>query len=195
MAKKKSKAPARKKATKPSPQPVEAPWYRVQQSSIHNRGIVAARDIPKDTKILEYFGERITKAESLRRSNELLERAKRTGEAAVYIFTLNKRYDLDGATVEPNDARYINHSCNPNCEAYQEGNRIFIHAERDIKEGEELTYNYGFDLEHWADHPCRCGSKNCVGFILDRQHWPALLEILKERRKIVKAQQKKQAKG
>jgi hypothetical protein len=165
----------------------------VEQSSIHNRGIFAARDIPNGTQIVEYFGERIGKAESLRRSNERLDRAKTTGEAAVYIFTLNSRWDLDGSAVDPNDARFINHSCDPNCQAYQEKNQVFIHAERDIKAGEELTYNYGFDLDHWADHPCCCGSKYCVGFILDRQHWPALLEILQERRKIVKAQKKKAA--
>ena len=194
MAKKKSSkaAPTRKV---PSPTPTakpaaEAPWYRVEQSTIHNRGIVAARDIPNGTQIMEYYGEKIGKAESLKRSNERLDRAKVTGEAAVYIFTLNSRWDLDGSAVDPNDARFINHSCDPNCQAYQENNRIFIHAERDIKAGEELTYNYGFDLDHWADHPCLCGSKYCVGFILDREHWPALLEILQERRKIVKARKK-----
>ena len=189
MAKKKSSKAAPKKKVPKAPLITE-PWYRVEQSSIHNRGIFAARDIPNGTQIMEYYGERIGKAESLKRSNERLDRAKVTGEAAVYIFTLNKRWDLDGSSVEPNDARFINHSCDPNSQAYQEKNRIFIHAERDIKAGEELTYNYGFDLDHWADHPCRCGSKYCVGFILDRQHWPALLEILQERRKIVKAQKK-----
>lgn len=197
MAKKKSSKAATKKKlpqpAKPAAQAIE-PWYRVEQSSIHNRGIFAARDIPCDTKIMEYYGEKISKAESLRRSNERLERAKVTGEAAVYIFTLNKRWDLDGSSIEPNDAMFINHSCDPNCQAYQEGNRIFIHAERDIQAGEELTYNYGFELDHWADHPCRCGSKNCVGFILDRQYWPKLLEILTERRKIVLADQKRATK-
>ena len=187
---------AAKKTSKPKPAPAsqtEAPWHIVKTSSIHNRGVFAARDIPKGTKILEYYGELITKKESQRRSDERLARAKVTGEAAVYIFDINSRYDLDGSSVEPNDGRYINHSCAPNCDAYQDGRRIFIHAERDIKKGEELLYNYGFDLDHWADHPCLCGSENCVGFIVDKKHWPKLLKILTKRAEQVRAAKKKEA--
>lgn len=177
---------ASSKSKKPASLPVKTstvkPWHVVQSSSIHSRGVFAARDIPKGTEFLEYYGEKISKEESLRRSNERLARAKETGEAAVYIFDLNEDWDLDGSGIEPNDARFINHSCEPNCEAYQdEEDRIFITAERDIKKGEELTYNYGFDLEHWDDHPCLCGSENCVGFIVDRQYWPGLLKVIQRR--------------
>jgi SET domain-containing protein len=156
--------------------------------------VFAARDIPKDTVILEYFGIKITKAESQRRAEERLARAKETGEAAVYIFDLNSRYDLDGSDIEPNDARFINHSCAPNCEAYQDGNRIFIHAETDIKKGEELVYNYGFNLDNWAEHPCLCGAKNCVGFIVGKEFWPKLLKIMQKRADTVRAARKKLAK-
>ncbi len=171
-----------KKSPSPAKRSTNKPWHIVKESSIHSRGVFAARDIPKGTEFLEYHGEKISKKESLRRSNERLARSKQTGEAAVYIFDLNEDWDLDGSSIEPNDARFINHSCNPNCEAYQdEEDRIFITAERDIKKGEELTYNYGFDLEHWDEHPCRCGSENCVGFIVDRKYWPGLLKAIQRR--------------
>jgi len=171
-----------KKTPSPASRSSKKPWHVVQSSSIHSRGVFAARDIPKGTEFLEYYGEKISKEESLRRSNERLARSKKTGEAAVYIFDLNEDWDLDGSSIEPNDARFINHSCSPNCEAYQdEEDRIFITAERDIKKGEELTYNYGFDLEHWDEHPCLCGSENCVGFIVDRQYWPGLLKVIQRR--------------
>ncbi len=155
-----------------------APLFEVRESSIHNRGVFAAADLPAGTRIMEYVGERITKKESERRATELIERAKKTGEAAVYIFTLNSRYDLDGAKGE-NPARYINHSCDPNCEAYIERGRIFIYSKKDIPKGAELTYNYGFDLDTWDEHPCRCGEERCVGYIVDEQYWPKLRRILK----------------
>lgn len=178
------KAPASAKSKSKSAKKTAVPksWHAVKQSSIHSRGVFAARDIPKGTEVLEYLGEKITKKESKRRADERLARARETGEAAVYIFDLNEKWDLDGSSVEPNDARYINHSCDPNCEAYQdEEDRIFITAERDIRKGEELTYNYGFDLEHWDDHPCLCGSDGCVGFIVDKKHWRKLLKVIEKR--------------
>ncbi len=156
------------------------PLFEVRESSIHNRGIFAAKNIPAGTRIMEYVGERITKKESERRAIALMERAKQTGEAAVYIFTLNSRYDLDGAEGE-NPARYINHSCDPNCEAFIERGRIFIYSKKDLTAGQELTYNYGFDFDTWEDHPCRCGEPRCVGYIVDEQHWPRLKRLLRRR--------------
>ena len=158
----------------------DEPYFEVRESAIHNRGVFAARDIPADTRIVEYVGERITKKESARRGLELIERAKTTGEAAVYIFTLNSRYDLDGSKGE-NPARYINHSCEPNCQAYIERGRIFIYSLKSIRCGEELTYNYGFDLDTWEEHPCLCGKPKCVGYIVDKKHWPKLRRVLKQR--------------
>lgn len=155
----------------------EKPWFIVRRSSIHSRGIFARRDIPNDTRILEYTGERVTKAESQRRANARFERAQKTGAAAVYIFDINKKFDIDGG-VRGNVARLINHSCEPNCEAYIIRGRVWIYSLRKIAEGEELTYNYGFDLEHWAEHPCLCGSDSCVGFIVDKKHWRKLRGII-----------------
>ena len=81
------------------------------------------------------------------------------------FFDLDETTDLDG-NVEHNPARFINHSCSPNCEAQSEEDRIWIVALRDIKAGEELGFNYGYDLEDYLEHPCRCGAKNCVGYIV-----------------------------
>lgn len=152
----------------------------VRRSAIHHRGVFARTDIPKDTKIIEYVGEKITKAESDRRGEKLLKKANKTGCAAVYIFTLNKKYDLDGGG-RSNTARLINHSCDPNCESFIVRGHVWIYAKRDIKAGEELSFNYGFDIDTWEDHPCRCGTPRCVGYILDEQYWPKLRRILQER--------------
>lgn len=152
----------------------------VRRSAIHQRGVFARADIPKGSPIIEYVGEKITKAESERRGNALASRAAKTGGAAVYIFTLNQRYDLDGGKPY-NTARLINHSCDPNSEAFIERGRIWIYAKRNIAQGEELSFNYGFDLETWEDHPCRCGTARCIGYILDEKYWPKLKRILKTR--------------
>ena len=87
---------------------------------------------------------------------------------------MNQRYDVDGAKGR-NPARYINHSCSPNCEAYIIRGRIWIYSTQPIEAGEELTYNYGFDVDTWDEHPCRCGSPRCVGFIVEEKQWPKLL--------------------
>jgi hypothetical protein len=156
------------------------PLWIARRSSIHHQGLFARSDIPADTPILEYTGEKITKAESERRGQALLEKSRHDGGAAVYIFTLNRRYDLDGGTTG-NAARLINHSCDPNCEAFIERGRVWIYSKRAIAKGEELTYNYGFDLDTWEDHPCRCGTARCIGYIVDEDHWPKLRRILKKR--------------
>ncbi|RMD58040.1 SET domain-containing protein-lysine N-methyltransferase [Candidatus Woesearchaeota archaeon] len=151
----------------------QSPYIKVKRSRIHGTGVFAKKDIPKGTKIIEYVGEKITKAESSRRSDAQIESAKKTNDGAVYIFELNKRYDIDG-NVPWNTAKYINHSCNPNCEVEIIRGHIWIISTRDIKKGEELSYNYGFDLEDYEDHPCRCGAENCVGYIAAEDQWPKL---------------------
>ena len=167
-------------------------WHVVRRSSIHSQGVFALRDIPPGTRILEYTGEKIGKRESERRANERLARAKVTGEAAVYIFNLNKRQDLDGS-MKSNIARLLNHSCDPNCEAIQSRGRIWMTALRDIKKGEELTFNYGFDLENWSEHPCLCGTDRCIGFIAGEEYWGELKTILEDRAAIVRAKKKTEA--
>lgn len=149
----------------------------VRGSVIHGRGVYATRDIAAAEKIIEYVGEIVDKEESEKRAWAQHARAQETGDAAVYIFTLNKRWDIDG-NVPWNTARLINHSCEPNCEAWIEGRKIFIHALRDIRAGEELTFDYGFDIECYQDHPCLCGSKSCVGYIVSREQWTELKGLL-----------------
>lgn len=153
----------------------------VQGSSIHGRGVYATRDIPAGTKLIEYVGELIDKKESERRAWAQHAKAQSHGDAAVYIFTLTDKWDIDG-DVPWNTARLINHSCDPNCEAWIEGKRIFIHSLRDIAAGEELTFDYAFDVECYEDHPCLCGRDGCVGYIVGREQWPRLREILAARK-------------
>lgn len=162
--------------------PTQSPWAKVRRSPIHGRGVIATKDIPSGTRIIEYEGERITKAESERRDNARAERAARGGDGCVYIFDVNKRYDLDGHMAW-NTARLINHSCDPNCESENVRGHIWITAKRDIAAGEELTFDYGFDVSNWRDHPCRCGSKKCVGYIVAKsQRWRLRKLLAKARR-------------
>jgi SET domain-containing protein len=149
----------------------------VRGSSIHGSGVYATRDIAAEELIIEYVGELINKDESGKRGTKQQERATKTGDAAVYIFNLTDKWDLDG-NVPWNTARLINHSCDPNCEAWSKGKKIFIHALRDIGEGEELTFDYGFDVECYEDHPCLCGRQGCIGYIVSREQWEILDEKL-----------------
>lgn len=151
--------------------PSASTWIYASDSPIHGRGVRARVAIPRDTRIVEYIGERITKAESERREARRLERLRRGGDGCVYIFNLNRRYDLDGRT-RGNVARLINHSCEPNCRAETIRGRIWIVAQRDIEPGEEITFDYGFPFREWRSHPCRCGARRCVGYIVNpAQRW------------------------
>jgi SET domain-containing protein len=81
--------------------------------------------------------------------------------------------------VEWNPARLINHSCEPNCEALtDDDNRIWIVAKRDIAAGEELTFNYNYDLEDFKEHPCQCGAQNCVGFIVAEEFFAQVRQAI-----------------
>ena len=148
-------------------------YCEARSSEIHGTGVYAIKDIPAGKKIIEYLGERIDKEESERRANAQMEHAEKTGDAAVYIFTLNKKWDLDG-NMPWNTARLLNHSCAPNCEAWIEDKQIFLYSLREIAKGEELTFDYGFDIENYEDHPCLCGSDDCVGYIVGRDYWEEL---------------------
>jgi len=151
------------------------------------------RDIPEETEILEYVGEYLDKAESNALGLRHMEDAKQTGGGAVYLFIVNDAWDIDG-NFEYNTARLINHSCEPNCEAQiDDTDRIWIVALRDIAKDEELTFNYGFDLDDYEEHPCRCGSARCVGFIAAEEYWPKLRR--KEAAKVKKAAAKAAQKG
>jgi uncharacterized protein len=150
-----------------------------RKSKIHGYGIFAKTLIPQGTRIIEYIGEKITKAESNRRGPLLVKYAKEHKEqGAVYLFELNKRYDIDGH-VSYNTAKYINHSCDPNCEVDIIRGHIWVISLRDIQKGEELFYNYGYDdIEEYEEHPCACGTTRCVGYIMSEEHWPQLRKAL-----------------
>ena len=157
-------------------------WVKRFRSPIHNNGLFAAKTIPEGTQVIEYVGERITKKESYHRAVDRIDRAQRTGAAAVFIFEVNQRFDIDGS-VRWNPARLINHSCDPNCETEIIEGHVWIVALREIEPGEELTYDYGYDLEHWEDHPCRCGRPNCVGYIVRYDKRKKLKRLLKKQKK------------
>jgi SET domain-containing protein len=156
-----------------------------RRSAIHGEGVFARRAIADGTRILEYTGERITKAEAKHRETQRLERARCGGDASVYIFVLNARYDLDGRE-GGSVARFINHSCAPNCRTEVVRGRIWIVARSDIAAGEELTYDYGFPLAEWRQHVCLCGAPRCALFIVAKdQRWRLRRIPLAERRKVL----------
>jgi SET domain-containing protein len=143
------------------------PLLWVGTSPIAGRGLFTAQPIARGTRIIQYTGEKITKGES----------DKRLSQGNVYIFQLNDRYDIDGKVLR-NKARYINHSCDPNCVVQLTSRTIWIVARRDITVGEELTYNYGYELDDTPVHPCTCGAETCCGAILA----PQFQDVLKHRR-------------
>ena len=133
--------------------------YKVRRSKIDNLGLYAAKDIKKGAKIIEYKGKVIT-----RRQAE--ENPKYDNGKAIYLFNLNKRYDLDG-DFKFNTARLINHSCDPNCEVTGTGLKVWVYAIKNIKKGQEFSYDYGFSFDQdFKNYPCRCGSNNCCGYIV-----------------------------
>jgi len=130
-------------------------------SAIQGTGAFARGPIPRGRRVIEYVGEKITKAESLRRCEQ----------ENYFIFNLGDEFDLDG-DVGWNPAKFINHSCAPNCEAELCDGRIWIVALRRIKAGEEIVFNYSYDLEDYKEHPCRCGAADCVGYIVAEEFFP-----------------------
>tara|TARA_B100000686_G_scaffold304208_1_gene341668 strand:+ start:211 stop:669 length:459 start_codon:yes stop_codon:yes gene_type:complete len=133
--------------------------YKIRKSNIDNKGLIAAKNIKKGTRIIEYKGKLISKKES--EENPKFDNSKR-----IYIFEINNKYDLDG-NFNFNSARLVNHSCNPNCEVVGKGLKLWIESIKAIKKGEELSYDYGFSFdEDFKNYPCKCNSLNCCGFIV-----------------------------
>jgi uncharacterized protein len=139
--------------------------WEVSKSGIHNLGLFATSDIPAGTRIIEYFGKKITKEESRKMAEEWESQARAKGDGLVYTFELNSEYDLDG-NIENNPAKYANHHCEPNCESINEGETIWFVSSKDIKKGEEITFDYGYGMENFFDHRCRCGAASCPGYIV-----------------------------
>ena len=131
----------------------------VKKSKVHGSGVFAQQDIKKGTNIIQYIGEKVSKKEGDRRSeNRLKKYLKSKTSGSVYIFELNSRFDIDGSP-KYNKARYINHSCRPNCEVQIIKNSIWIVSIKKIKKGDELSYDYGFEFDKndYSDHICKCG--------------------------------------
>lgn len=156
-----------KKASRPSKKVV------VRQSPIHGHGVFAQRDLKQGEKVIEYKGEIIDWPEALRRHPHDPSQPNHT-----FYFHLDDENVIDGR-VHGNDARWINHSCAPNCEAEQDGNRVFIHALKAIAQGQELFYDYGLILDEpytkqlKKDFACYCGSKKCRGTLLAPKDKPS----------------------
>jgi hypothetical protein len=146
----------------------QAPFIEVRESPLHGLGVFAACRIRKGTRVIEYLGERVSHAEADRRYEQ-----KDADDAHTFLFIVDARTVID-AGVDGNEARFVNHSCEPNCESVIEDRRVFIEALRAIEPGEELTYDYQIQRE--PDDPpdvdaifaCRCGSERCRGSML----WP-----------------------
>jgi SET domain-containing protein len=148
--------------------------FELRPSPIAGLGAFATRPIRKGTRIIEYTGERISNAEADRRYDEDKMRRHHT-----FLFTLNRRTVVDAA-VGGNEARFINHSCAPNCEAViVDGKRIFIEAIKDIPVGVELVYDYQYERtdDHTPEderfYTCSCGAPECRGTILAPKKKPA----------------------
>jgi hypothetical protein len=136
----------------------------VRRSKIQGRGVYAARDLAEGERIIEYTGKMITSAEADALCDDETMRRHHT-----FLFAVDDKYVID-ATKEGSDARYINHSCDPNCESVVVRRRVYIHALRPIAQGEELVYDYWYvtdDDYTLADlqriYPCRCKSPICRG--------------------------------
>jgi SET domain-containing protein len=141
-------------------------YFAIRRSGVHGKGAFALKDIRKGTRLVEYVGENITPAESDRRYDDTKVKDHHT-----FLFSVDSRKVID-ATYGGNESRFINHSCDPNCDAVIENRRVYIEANRTIRKGEELAYDYNYERTPKttkADeklYKCLCGSPNCRGTIV-----------------------------
>jgi uncharacterized protein len=143
------------------------PMIEVRHSSIHGYGVFALRRIRKGTTVIEYLGDRLSHDDADARYDD-----KDPKDNHTFLFTVDAKTVIDGG-VNGNDARYINHGCDPNCQSTSMAKRIFIEAIRTIQPGEELAYDY--QIQRDADDApdvdeifaCRCGAKSCRGSMLE----------------------------
>jgi SET domain-containing protein len=141
--------------------------FVIRGSKIAGKGAFAVRPIRKGERIVEYLGERVSHAVADERYDD-----HKGGVHHTFLFSVNRNVVID-ASVNGNEARFINHSCDPNCESVIEGGRVFIEARRPIRTGAELTYDYAYtrdgsetEEEEAGLYGCRCGAKSCRGTIL-----------------------------
>lgn len=148
------------------------PLFEVRHSDIHGYGVFALRRIRKGTTIMEYLGERITHAQADTRYEDKDPRDNHT-----FLFTVDSKTVID-AGVDGNEARFVNHGCEPNCQSTTLKKRIFIESIRTIRAGEELAYDY--QIQRDDDDPadvdeifaCRCSAENCRGSMLEAAKKP-----------------------
>src|SRR3979411_2129735 len=139
------------------------PYFEVRHSAIQGKGAFATRNIKKGTRLVEYLGQRITWRTADKRYDD-----EKMGRHHTFLFTVDDKTVIDAA-VNGNDARFLNHSCDGNCEAITDRKRIFLEARKSIKAGEELLYDYQYERteDHTAEdekfYACRCGSAKCRG--------------------------------
>lgn len=150
-----------------SPSPTAAARrIQTRNSPVHGRGVFALVDIPRGERIIEYVGEIISWDEAQRRHPHDPAQPNHT-----FYFHLDDDHVID-ALHGGNSSRWINHSCDPNCEADEDGGRVFIKSRRRIKAGDELNYDYGLVIDEpltpelKADYPCWCGTRKCRGTLL-----------------------------
>jgi SET domain-containing protein len=163
----KTSKPTSKATPKATSKPSSKSLVEVRQSPIQGSGVFAARRLKKGQRIIEYTGERINDEEAYTRyDDDSMERHH------TFLFALDDDLSIDGAA-GGNESRFINHSCDPNCEAWiEKGNRIFIYAKKDIAQGTELTYDYAYvgvdpnDPAVLKMYVCHCGSPKCRGSIV-----------------------------
>jgi SET domain-containing protein len=156
----------KKSLTTTKPASADSVAYEVRRSDIHGNGVFARRKIAAGERIVEYTGERIS-------SDESAIRAEQGGGPVnhTFFFSLADGNVIDGGS-EGNDSRFINHACEPNCEAFEEDGSVFIYSLQEIEKGEELNYNYAliYEERHTAAvkklFECRCGAPSCTGTML-----------------------------
>ena len=145
---------------------------QVRRSGVHGKGVFALQDIAEGETLIEYVGEVISWDEAQDRHPHDPKDPNHT-----FYFHVNEDRVID-ALFGGNSSRWINHSCNPNCEADEDKGRIFIKAIRNILAGEELNYDYGLIIDEpytkklKAEYPCWCGAKNCRGTLLSPKDRP-----------------------
>ena len=146
--------------------PADNRRIQTRRSGVHGKGVFAIQDIGEGEAIIEYVGVIITWKEAQKRHPH-----DPTDPNHTFYFHIDEKHVID-ALVGGNSSRWINHSCDPNCEADEEGGRVFVKALRDIAPGEELNYDYGLIIDERytpklkAEYPCWCRAKTCRGTLL-----------------------------
>jgi len=162
----------------------------MRRSDVHGNGVFALQDLAEGETLIEYKGEVINWKEALRRHPHDPAQPNHT-----FYFHIDDGRVIDG-NVKGNDARWINHSCEPNCEADETDGRVYIKALRNIAAGEELNYDYGLIIDEpytpklLSEFPCWCGSEQCRGTLLTPKDED---EEKKKKKKAKKKAEKKKA--